>query len=80
MEVRLWEDGTEVHLRVSDAGKGFDSHAAVQGQGLGLISMRERMRLLGGSIEIESHVGAGTTVHARVPQMEFGRSSLRATG
>lgn len=80
IDVRLWDDATEVHLEVSDAGKGFDTQTAVQNPGLGLISMRERIRLLGGAIDIESHVGAGTKVHARVPQMEIGRAHLRATG
>ena len=80
IEVQLWNDAEEVHLAVRDSGRGFDLKSALQGTGLGLISMRERIRLLGGTIDIESHVGVGTTVHARVPQMESGSSSLRATG
>jgi PAS domain S-box-containing protein len=56
-----------IQLTVSDLGVGFDPHAAVSGHGLGLISMRERLRLVGGQISIESQPGRGTTIHARVP-------------
>jgi len=57
----------EIHLIVRDSGKGFDVEAALQGKGLGLTSMRERVRLVNGTISIESKPMAGTTVHVRVP-------------
>jgi two-component system CheB/CheR fusion protein len=58
----------EVHLRIEDFGHGFD----LQGQkrkkrGLGLISMEERVRLVGGTLTIDSEPGKGTRVQARVP-------------
>jgi signal transduction histidine kinase len=64
--VRLWEQANEVHLTVEDRGKGFDLSAA-QTTGLGLISMRERARLVEGDVAIDSRPMAGTTIHARVP-------------
>src|ERR1700751_5155033 len=45
VEVRLQEDSSEIHLIISDSGRGFDPEAAFQGKGLGLTSMRERIRL-----------------------------------
>jgi signal transduction histidine kinase len=67
IEVQLSEHLNEVHLLVRDSGRGFDVEAAIQGQGLGLTSMQERVRLLNGSIDIQSKPMAGTTIHVRVP-------------
>ena len=67
MEVRVWEDSGEIHLVVSDLGKGFDLETATQGRGLGLTSMQERVRLIKGIIEIQSKPTGGTTIHVRVP-------------
>jgi signal transduction histidine kinase len=79
IEVQLREDSGEVHLIISDLGRGFDLETAVQGRGLGLTSMRERIRLVNGTIEIQSEPMGGTTVHVRVP---FGseKFSERAVG
>ena len=41
--------------------------AARQGKGLGLTSMRERVRLINGTIAIDSKPMSGTTIHVRVP-------------
>jgi signal transduction histidine kinase len=67
IEVQLREDSGEVHLVVSDLGRGFDWEAAMQGRGLGLVSMQERVRLANGTIKIQSEPMGGTTVHVRVP-------------
>jgi PAS domain S-box-containing protein len=79
IEVQLREESDEIHLIVSDSGRGFDIEAIKQGRGLGLISMRERVRLVNGTIDIESKPMGGTIVHARVP---FGSEQLlqRAAG
>ena len=50
IEVQLVEHSNEVQLTVRDSGKGFDLEVAQQGKGLGLTSMRERVRLVGGTI------------------------------
>ncbi|HWS89918.1 MAG TPA: PAS domain S-box protein [Pyrinomonadaceae bacterium] len=55
---------------IEDDGVGFDADEAARWEGdrgLGLVGMRERAALLGGSVEIESEPGKGTTVFARVP-------------
>jgi len=67
VEVQLWEDPGEIHLVISDSGRGFNSETAPQGRGLGLVSMRERVRLVNGTIAIESMLNGGTTIHVRVP-------------
>jgi PAS domain S-box-containing protein len=54
-------------LEVVDAGAGFDVEAGMRGQGLGLLSMQERLRLINGEMSIESQPGCGTTIHARIP-------------
>ena len=66
-EVQLRVDSGEIHLIVSDLGKGYDVDAALAGKGLGLTSMRERVRLVNGTIVIESKPVGGTTVHVHVP-------------
>jgi signal transduction histidine kinase len=66
-EVRLWGSAGEVHLTVSDLGDGFELDAAMKGSGLGLTSMQERLRFVGGELSIHSKPKRGTTVHARVP-------------
>jgi signal transduction histidine kinase len=56
----------EFHLTVRDSGIGFDVGEAMRGHGLGLISMKERLELVGGKLSIESQPQLGTTIHARV--------------
>jgi PAS domain S-box-containing protein len=79
VEVQLTEHSNEVHLIVRDSGKGFDIEAARQGRGLGLISMQERVRLMSGTISIESKPMGGTTIHVRVP-FSFDSDSMRVAG
>jgi PAS domain S-box-containing protein len=66
IEVQLREDSGEIHLVVSDLGRGFDWETAMS-RGLGLTSMQERVRLVNGTIEIQSKPMGGTTIHIRVP-------------
>jgi len=54
-----------IRLCVADDGDGFDV-TSVKG-GLGLVSMRERLNVVRGQVSIESQVGAGTRIEARVP-------------
>ena len=78
--VRLWGNEKEVHLTVSDAGAGFDREAVKQNpSGLGLISMEERLKLVNGTLTIESQPKSGTTIHATVP-LRSDAMPLRPTG
>jgi PAS domain S-box-containing protein len=66
-EVRLWGAPDEIHLTVGDRGVGFDVETTKASRGLGLISMQERLKLLNGTLSIESQLQHGTTIHASVP-------------
>jgi PAS domain S-box-containing protein len=67
-EVRLFERSSEIVLMVKDSGNGFDISAGMRGTGLGLTSMRERVRLVNGTIVIDSKPnGGGTTIRVCVP-------------
>jgi signal transduction histidine kinase len=57
-----------LQLTVSDDGSGFDPGRQLLSQGLA--GMRERLDLLGGSLQVESRAGAGTTVQGKVPLPE----------
>jgi PAS domain S-box-containing protein len=65
IDVNLFERANEVHLVIQDAGRGFNIDE-VRG-GLGLISMRERARLMKGTVNIESKQNGGTKIYVRVP-------------
>jgi signal transduction histidine kinase len=57
-------------LTVRDGGSGFNPESELGDRGLGLTSMRERVKLVAGELVIESKPGSGTTVEARVPLQE----------
>ncbi|WP_251152916.1 sensor histidine kinase [Cellulosimicrobium sp. Marseille-Q4280] len=67
--VTLSYTGTEVLLDVRDDGRGFASGG---GTGFGLTSMRQRIRGVGGHVEVQSAPGEGTSVSARVPAIAPG--------
>lgn len=67
--VTLSYTGTEVLLDVRDDGRGF---AEAAGTGFGLTSMRQRIRGVGGHVEVQSAPGEGTSVSARVPAIAPG--------
>jgi PAS domain S-box-containing protein len=66
-EVHLSEHSNEIHLTIRDFGKGFEIDAAKQGRGLGLVSMEERVRLVNGTIAIESRPMGGTSIRIEIP-------------
>jgi len=68
-EVLLKENHGFLTLQISDSGLGFDVERARRGNGIGLASSEERIRLLQGSFEIRSDPQSGTTMTARVPLM-----------
>jgi signal transduction histidine kinase len=70
-------------LTVVDEGTGFDvQHAAESGAGAGLANMRDRLDAIGGTLDVESLPGLGTTVTAVVPrhQVERRHSRFAASG
>jgi PAS domain S-box-containing protein len=65
--VLLASEGSGLQLAVSDDGDGFDPWGPRDHPSLGLASMRERIRIVHGELEIDSFPGRGTTVIAWVP-------------
>ncbi len=78
--VSLNQSTEQLHLTVSDGGAGFDVESVMNKEGLGLTSMRERVRLVNGTMVIESKLMAGTTVHVCVPFEPEREASRQATG
>ncbi len=60
-----------LHVTIVDDGTGFDQRRALRSEGespsLGIVGMRERARLLGGSLTVRSTAGVGTVVEATLP-------------
>ncbi|MFC1992724.1 GAF domain-containing protein [Chloroflexota bacterium] len=71
VSIRLACNASECVLRVEDDGKGFDvsklTRVEPSGRGAGLFTMRERLKLLGGTGHVESKPGHGTKAIAKVP-------------
>jgi two-component system, NarL family, sensor histidine kinase DegS len=66
-EAHLRGTSDEIQLTVRDHGVGFDAGAAMISRGLGLISMRERVSCVKGTMLIASNAMAGTEITVRVP-------------
>lgn len=69
IEIALRHYGSRVRLRIRDNGLGFD---VVQGlaKGLGFAHMQDRVRRIGGHLDIESTIGGGSCITAEGPQIE----------
>jgi len=65
--VSLQGQADTIKLTVKDSGAGFHPQEALRGPGLGLTSMQERMKVVGGQLSIHSQRGRGTMVHAVAP-------------
>ncbi len=63
--VDVSESDRTLRVRVSDEGRGFDPNA--DSDGFGLVGMRERITLAGGTLELQSAPGKGTTITAELP-------------
>jgi PAS domain S-box-containing protein len=69
VRVFLKQMGGIIYLSVNDNGCGFDLKAAKRNAGFGLLGMRERAESVRGRLQIDSKVGAGTTVTLCVPNV-----------
>jgi PAS domain S-box-containing protein len=70
-QVHLEFRDQELHLSVSDRGKGFNPGKRSARDGIGIRSMEERLRFFGGRLEVHSQPMEGTTVEAWVPSRRF---------
>jgi signal transduction histidine kinase len=65
VRVRVWSTDSSLSFAVEDDGTGFDPATVVRSSGLQ--NMRDRLEALGGSLEIRSAPGQGTTIQGQVP-------------
>jgi signal transduction histidine kinase len=67
--VRVWKEGDRLWCSVRDSGKGFDPRAdsATGGRGLGLVAIRERLRTLDGTLQIDASPGRGSDLLIMIP-------------
>jgi PAS domain S-box-containing protein len=65
--VELTGHGDRIDLCISDSGAGFSPESTKGDTGLGLISMRERLRLVDGHLAVESEPSHGTRIRVRIP-------------
>jgi len=68
--VELEEVAGSLRLRVTDRGAGFDPASPEASQGLGLLSMEERLRSMGGELFVHSCPGGGTCIEAAIPVVQ----------
>ena len=67
-DVRLLQMGDQAQITIADDGRGFDAANRVERDaGLGLVSMSERARIIGGTVRIVSEPNQGTRVQATIP-------------
>jgi signal transduction histidine kinase len=69
-EVIIRKEAKLIYLEISDDGKSFDVPAVLLARGrkrLGLLGMRERVEMVGGTFTIDSVAGRGTSIIARIP-------------
>jgi signal transduction histidine kinase len=62
--VELNQSADSIRLKMADDGAGFDPKRT---RGMGLLGMAERVKRLGGTLEIDSRAGSGTTIRAAIP-------------
>jgi len=67
VRLELIGTGGQVTMRISDDGVGFDPDASEHRAGIGIISMSERIRLVGGTLSVVSRPSLGTQVEATIP-------------
>jgi len=77
-EVYMARTNGNLHLTVSDRGVGFDKERARTQGGLGFLSMKERVGLVKGALEVESEPGFGTTVRIEIPVVSLSTRSLES--
>lgn len=61
-------DAKRTRLTIADEGRGVDVRTIDSGAGIGVTSMRERLGILGGTLEVDSHLGGGTRIIATIPR------------
>lgn len=74
-QVSLTCTSDRICLSVRDSGRGFDVEEAMKGHGIGIASMRERLKLVAGDLSIDSQDRKGTEVRASIPLHFVGKAA-----
>ncbi|SPE24025.1 Integral membrane sensor signal transduction histidine kinase [Candidatus Sulfopaludibacter sp. SbA3] len=77
VEVIVKHEGAYVRFSVRDDGAGFDTRFV---RGLGLLGMEERVRRLGGQLQLDSQLGRGTLIAAELPVVDLDRKIGNGNG
>ncbi len=70
VSVTISQENGRIQLLVRDDGRGFDADGDIAGGHYGLLGLRERARLAGGQMAVESKPGAGTTLRLTIPMLQ----------
>jgi two-component system, NarL family, sensor histidine kinase DegS len=71
VKVQIDLGDTELKVTVDDDGKGFDPDNTAEKTGMGLKLIRDRVEMLGGTMDIDSITGQGTRINFQVPVLEL---------
>jgi len=80
VRVELLGSADSIMLRIKDNGTGFDPEENQGVSGLGMVSMRERMRLVNGTLTVTSTPLSGTLIEAKIPITHGDPASQAAHG
>ena len=75
VRVIIRKSSDAIHVAVIDDGRGFEMNSTSLSEGLGFISMRERLRIVGGELQIHSQPAQGTRIEVSVPLERAARNS-----
>ncbi len=76
--VEIWREGGDIHVTISDNGRGFNPEAPAR-RGLGLTSIAERVRMLGGTHTLVSAPGRGTTLTIHIPARDLAKGAANGS-
>jgi signal transduction histidine kinase len=68
--VHFHSDNSGIFIEVADNGKGIEKEKILNAKSFGLLGMRERANMFGGSLTVEGTPGIGTRLAAKFPSME----------
>ena len=70
IDIYLKQQGQHIRLDISDDGKGFDIQSLENSKGIGLQNIFSRIKMLHGTVELNSSIGIGTRIHVNLPYVD----------
>jgi PAS domain S-box-containing protein len=83
VEVSILKFADRIILKIKDDGKSFEVKRVLHGKGgkrLGLLGMRERVEMIGGTFDVESAPGQGTAIQVAIPAAQARNAVLKKSG